>query len=744
MLPTISVARPDTRMIDQMAISVGIHKNREFAYTDKESGYFYGRTDREGKDYFSGWNVNRERVFKDYKLMVDNHLVDRKIAEVTVAPHFIKRRYIDFQEELRMFDYKKVLSIKLRNLTGKKVAIALLGERIAFSKAEEKEAFYKMAEVPSYTIAVSAIKGGKLNSFKRDGLVFVEISAEQEGFFIALDSSDVSVTKLLESAQKEHEEWTSRREARMEKLLRRNHFETSDPVLDLALRWNILSLDALVTKQTGDGIYAGLPWFNDYWGRDMFISLPGTSLVTGEFDVARKILLSFAQFQNLDESSKYFGRVPNRVRPDEVIYNTTDATPRFVIALLEYIKYSGDSRLVEQLYPVIKRSIDGPLRYWVDEKGYLQHEDADTWMDAKKDGKIPFSPRGNRANDIQALWFEQLRAGIYFATLTKNIDDAKRWENVARKLKENFEKDFLSKEKNIVADRLTAEGKADFSVRPNQLFALDLIQERDNKLRITRRVWEDLVYPWGVASLSYKEKNFHSRHEYPEKYHKDEAYHNGTVWLWNNGIAMQRMVEAGQKEAAYRLFTNMSTQTLNIGAVGCLSELTDALPRKGRSWVKLSGTFSQAWSSAEYLRVWYQSFLGFKPDASSQKKFLIEPNIPAKLTKASSKTVLFDGFLDMDFERVGNRQHYSYSFRDIGAPVWIELRLRGFLPLEVKLSSQQTLKISLNGNLLQVKICSLSGDLLYKQEAQKDSKEAAKIRHEEKIFDRLTFCPVIK
>ena len=58
-----------------------------------------------------------------------------------------------------------------------------------------------------------------------------------------------------------------------------------------ALRWLQLTMDSLVTRQRGDGIYAGLPWFNEYWGRDSFISLPGATLVTGHFDEARAILV---------------------------------------------------------------------------------------------------------------------------------------------------------------------------------------------------------------------------------------------------------------------------------------------------------------------------------------------------------------------------------------------------------------------------------------------------------------------
>src|SRR5262249_14954141 len=83
----------NARLIDQMGIVINPGENREFAYTDKESAYFYGRTHSIGSDYFSGWNVNTERIFQDYQLLVDGQAIERKYAYVTVYPQLLKRVY---------------------------------------------------------------------------------------------------------------------------------------------------------------------------------------------------------------------------------------------------------------------------------------------------------------------------------------------------------------------------------------------------------------------------------------------------------------------------------------------------------------------------------------------------------------------------------------------------------------------------------------------------------------------------
>ena len=201
----------------------------------------------------------------------------------------------------------------------------------------------------------------------------------------------------------------------------------------------------------------------------------------------------------------------------------------------------------------------------------------------------------------------------------------------------------------MIYDHLNADGTLDTQFRPNQVYCFDLVNDDEFKQKVTRRVWEELVYPWGVASLAQWDSQFHPQHENWHYYHKDDAYHNGTIWLWNNGMAMQRMIEYGQVELAWELFKNMNRQALHEGAVGSLSENADAHPREGQTWVKRSGTFLQAWSNAEHLRVWYQHFLGIRPDLL-KGEIIIEPRIPSEITSLETSVKIGDGVL-----------HYRYA-----------------------------------------------------------------------------------
>ena len=60
----------------------------------------------------------------------------------------------------------------------------------------------------------------------------------------------------------------------------------------------------IVRRGQFQSVIAGYPWFAD-WGRDTMIALPGLTLATGRFSIARDILLAFAGA--LDQ-----GMLPNR------------------------------------------------------------------------------------------------------------------------------------------------------------------------------------------------------------------------------------------------------------------------------------------------------------------------------------------------------------------------------------------------------------------------------------------------
>ncbi len=166
----------------------------------------------------------------------------------------------------------------------------------------------------------------------------------------------------------------------------------------------------IVARGDKKTVIAGYHWFSD-WGRDTMISLPGLTLPTGKYDVARSILSTFAR--HVDQ-----GMLPNRF-PDAgetPEYNTVDATLWFFEAARAYLAYTGDEEFVRtELYPVFADIISWHARgtrygIKVDSTGLLASGAPGvqlTWMDAKV-GDWVVTPRQGKPVEIQALWYNAL------------------------------------------------------------------------------------------------------------------------------------------------------------------------------------------------------------------------------------------------------------------------------------------------------------------------------------------------
>ena len=386
----------------------------------------------------------------------------------------------------------------------------------------------------------------------------------------------------------------------------------------LALQWAAASVDALIMNQLGRGIFAGLHWFPNYWGRDTFIALPGACLVRGEFDAAREILESFAVMQETSEDSLLYGRIPNLAMPGEVYYNTADGTWWFVRETYEYLRYTGDLEFAGRFMPVIERAIDGALANRTDESGLLLHGNAETWMDAGGESS-PFSPRGNRAVEVQVLWHTALLSGAFIAETLGKDALAARWREVAGRVRDAFLREFPDADTQGLFDHLDPDGTPDRQIRPNQIFAAtvpwDDLLPRESERAMIELVRETCVLRHGVTSLHTEDPNFHPCHLDLERYHFDEAYHNGDVWVWLTGPVVSALVKHGLVDAAWKQTSMLADLMFDEGAAGTLPELRNGVPpERGEN---VAGAVTQAWSLSEFLRNFYQDYLGVRPNVLS-------------------------------------------------------------------------------------------------------------------------------
>jgi glycogen debranching enzyme len=626
--------------LDSLGIDVR-GASREFAFTNTRDAVFYGETNGPARSAWQGFSVFARKLLADYRVTCNGQPLDRSTAVATVFPDFLRRTYPGgIVEELHPMDTLACFAVMLESPRPASWGI---------------EPVWADSGAPNHVV-VKLSPPGPLKSFT----ALVAAGDERA-------EADSLASRTLRALLVKNGE----RRARMEHLLAASSVRTGDQKFDRALAWAKLSLDALIMHQRTKGIFAGLPWFNNYWGRDTFIALPGATLVTGQFRTAKEILRSFAAFQNRDSLSRDEGRIPNFVSTTDTAYNTADGTPRFVMMVQEYLAWSGDNRFLLEMYPVVIRAIDGTIRKHTDSLGFLVHGDQETWMDAVGP-EGPYSPRGNRANDIQALWDGQLEAGIAMATSLGDVASARAWTAERNLLRRNFARFFVTP--GGIADRISADGRADMHLRPNQIFTARLLDDRQ-RAAMASRVVSRLTYPYGVASLWQDDPGFHRYHQEPSLYPKDAAYHNGTVWTWLQGPVLSELCRYDRQDLAFTVTSNSVHQILDRGAVGTLSELLDAGPRPGAPEPALSGAFSQAWSLAEFIRNFYEDYLGVRLDLT-RGKITITPHLPSRLGHATARINLDGPGFVVTVRGKGGEQEVRVSSGDMRDTLRAEIALR--------------------------------------------------------------------
>lgn len=680
-----------------MHIRIKAETGRRIAFIDRMDGYFQYLFKKDNKE--GGYYRGNTKFLREFTC--NGHGLDHA-KTVCVYPYGFKAEYDDsiFEGALLINEQAFYLSAEKNIGILEALPTVQFYETLPLEGKEAKDNSEEIAKqvkkVPVWTqsnvngiyvhscdagIAIAAdfefnlaVSGEDLSLRVTDskGLVKSENNFESNGWYLVFDSDEKKAAEKAVRLAKEKGILAHKK--LVDEFLNKTEIDVGDKKFNESVQWARLSAWMLATKDHGSnyrGIWAGLPWFRDNWGRDTFISLCGTLLVSGCFDEAKDVLLGFAGFQDLNKESPTYGRIPNRYRDsNDVIYNTVDGTLWFIRALWEYVQYSADISIVEKLKETIDIALVAEMNH-CDEHGFLMHSDADTWMDARIEGKEPLSPRGNRANDIQALWFTALKIGAELQRLACNSERADSYDYIADRVRKSFIEYFWNKDCNALADHLPEGGYGewakDMRVRPNQLFTfmipslLDLREEElfvtpDICSKILKNVNRELVNPFGLYSLSPEDPLFHPEHENPEWYHKDAAYHNGTIWEWNTGAYITGCTLGSRGilcDQAKALLQNYSKMILEYGCAGSLSENIHARPDSNGN-PKLSGTFSQAWSVAEYNRNVFQDVIGFNPRLMS-KNIKLEPSLPEGCEKASAVLPFGNNWkLKVEICRAGN------------------------------------------------------------------------------------------
>ncbi|MBI2649831.1 hypothetical protein HYX04_00790 [Candidatus Woesearchaeota archaeon] len=374
----------------------------------------------------------------------------------------------------------------------------------------------------------------------------------------------------------------------------------------------------IVGSKAHRGIFAGFPWFFQFWARDTLISLKALSKIDADF--AEKLL-----FEHLNKISND-GRLPDLagkhgsaalgnadahgwlfLRCREIVENMNNnkeiiTSIKKSVYSIRQNKNAGSARIKEYLkkcssiiskkeyecnkmvYEVessIEKSLNGLLKFHTKDSFEVNGK-LETWMDTEFEN----DKREGVRIEIQAL-----RLNIYklMFELTQN-QKYKVLENLLKiKVREKFWN-----------GKTLADGLNDFTIRPNIFIAAYIYPEL-----LTNKEWETcfdnslkaLWLDWGGLSTIDRSNPLYTDTSTGENV---KSYHRGDSWFWINNLAALTMNKINKnkfKKNIQKIIDASAEEILWKGCIGCHSELSSAKE------LRSEGCFNQAWSNAMFIEM---------------------------------------------------------------------------------------------------------------------------------------------
>jgi len=346
-------------------------------------------------------------------------------------------------------------------------------------------------------------------------------------------------------------------------------FELKTPENDIneTFKWGAFWLKSLIhDSHFGTGLFAGLPWFTEFWARDSFISSIGLMNI-GDFETVKKIIQVFIEHG-----------VPGKIDLNESVQtNSVDTYPLFLIALDRYAKMSGDLKFFNACKPFVSNLLKS-----LNISGDLVVDSGFTWMDTLK---------RNMGIEVESLWAEAMR----------NYD-----QKISERMINKISNMYWNESENYFFDSFNEIHME--TINPISLLIFDQTDGKKAEI-VLDRIEKEFSTPFGVRTISKKNKEY-----------SPSGYHTGAVWGLTTGAAACAMFKYDRIDLGIDYLRKMADMTKKY-TIGCLPEVINS--ENG----ELLGCGLQAWSCAIFITAVDQFLFGIKPDLPN-KKILLEPKFP--------------------------------------------------------------------------------------------------------------------
>ena len=340
----------------------------------------------------------------------------------------------------------------------------------------------------------------------------------------------------------------------------KNPVFTGSVALDGVFERAVKNLGALTLSTVhGPVPLAGIPYFMCPFGRDAII----TSLFLLPYypEYAAGTLRLFASIQgrkNDPKSEEEPGKIPHEFRlgglaqsgkvPFGPYYGTVDATPLYVALAGEYLRWSGDEKLIDELRPNMTMAVEWILDK-LQEDGYITYVPGilgnKGWKDSRdaivdENGKPAKPPIALVEVQGYAYWALNLAGKLELTEL-----DSRMLLKEAEGLRERFNRDFWVD--GYYALALNGDGEP-LRVVSSNMGHLLLTGIAEHEEELAERLFKaDMLSRYGIRTLSAEEKAYNPF-----------SYHRGSVWPHDNTLIALGLAKIGRtdlaKELADRIF----------------------------------------------------------------------------------------------------------------------------------------------------------------------------------------------
>ncbi|MDP2310837.1 MAG: glycogen debranching N-terminal domain-containing protein [Pseudomonadota bacterium] len=432
---------------------------------------------------------------------------------------------------------------------------------------------------------------------------------------------------------------------------------------------------------------AGIPWFAAPFGRDSLIT--SAQVLAFAPHIAAETLRFLAAHQGTVHNAyreEEPGKIMHELRRGELVrtgeiphapyFGTVDATPLFLVLVGEYLQWSGDVGLVDELWPAIEAAVGWLDRSTSDGADFLRYQrvsprglDNQGWKDSR-DG-VPFPDGANAASpialvEVQGYAVDAWRQVARLALLRGDTERARMWRERSEGFAVALERSFWCEELNYYALAIDGNGHRVPTVtsNPGHLLWSRAVTE-DRARRITNTLLSHEMYTgWAIRTLARGQRVYNPL-----------SYHNGSVWPHDNAIAAMGMSRYGLGRSAQKVFAGLLAATDHFHHQR-LPELFCGMDRGEREFlVHYPVSCSpQAWASGALLMA-MQAVLGLQPDALAGRLAIRNPRLPPSVSRLDLLDMRVGAArVDLRFIRSDNHTHAEVlDIRDGAVKVEIEV-----------------------------------------------------------------------